>query len=186
MARSPSRFRRGVRIVQLGMAFGVLALFCEVLISRPFILAVHSSPGLAFAIAAVFLGNFSLLVATPLLITVAALAIEVSPWRLAIASQLFILATRWAIWSVVQGPGAIFTSFFAWGVPLLAASVGVILSGIGYDKVATYLKARQARPPASAQAPPPNPTVAAPSAADALAPSSPPPSPDSPTKPDAS
>src|SRR6266852_1942905 len=93
MAKPPSTFRQGLRVAQLGMALGVLSLICQKFASTPFLsmLFPDAEQGIGVSIAQLLLHHFALLFGTPLLVSAAALAIEVSPWRLAAVAQGFVM-----------------------------------------------------------------------------------------------
>jgi hypothetical protein len=168
MNKPPSKFKSGLRIGQLGMALGCLALLCEALAIRPFLLSeALDSPGALTVFARLFLGNFSLLVATPLLVAASAIAFEASPWRLAIVSQSFILLVRIAIMGVTQGLEWGDETPFVWGFSLVAAASGVVFSWIGHERVSNWMKAREAhkaQPAATASSAPESPGGTSPTA----------------------
>ena len=152
MAKRQSTFRRGLRVVQLGMAFGLLSLLCQLLVAKPLnLLLATPAPGAGIAALELLLANFPLLVATPLLISASALAIEIPPWKVAIIAQLFVLVILWTVASLSMGMDVFLQSLPTWIPQLMAAIIGVLLSGFGYDKVASLRQ--RSSPSVSASAP---------------------------------
>jgi hypothetical protein len=142
MALPQKPVRRALRLVQLGMAFGLLSLLCQILIARPFALVFWDSHSRWAIAAQFFLGNFAFLIGTPLLVSAAAFAIEISPRRLAAIAQVFVLLALWVPMQIASGGQS--TSFFLGGAWLVAGTIGVLLSGFGYNNIAAWLSRRRA------------------------------------------
>ena len=101
--------------------------------------------GVAGLIGIVLLANFSLLCVTPVLVTLAALVIEISPWALAIVTQATVLFLRLVMLAIVQGVEVTPGNLFGSAVSILIAAAGVLIGGFGYNRVADFM-GRRAKP----------------------------------------
>ena len=147
MGKPLTRFRQRARLVRLGIVVGLVALICQNLLLRPLLLASPEEETGLLGLVLRFVGsNFALLIATPVLVSASALAIEIPPRRLAAIAQAVILSITLAILGVSGGIGMV-ADALVWTLWLMAAAVGVLLSGFGYDRIVTFARNRKAASP---------------------------------------
>lgn len=147
---------RGLRVFQLGVAFGFLALLAQALLVAPLLpFEAGGSDGVLRIVSGVLLRNFGLLIAAPLLVSAAALAVDVRPVKLVVGCQSFILVARVSISGVVEGIEVVADLWVEWVFALIAAAAGGVFGVIGFDKVGAWVKRRAAAPtPVSPPTPP--------------------------------